>query len=166
MAIPDNALFFTGDMDSKVTPSGKTFSMPISDTTQYIYLNSQLINSFDLKVNNENIKNVQIGYDYYYKNSTISDPNETKVFEKGELSPEPFLNEASGYYDSFYKIPIVTKNAGSVKVWAKMHRTAEIEKAFVAGGFDEIVTVMKNSGNSTVDKEKSILLLKYIEEFL
>lgn len=136
--IPNNSIFFTGDNTGKITSSGKSFTMAISGEERNVYLKSQLVNAFDLKSEDENLKNVQIGYDYYDKKSGKKDNARSKVFNE-TLTPTKFYNASGNYYDSYYKIPITTDIAGTVEIWAKMHRTSEIERVFKESGFDTIL---------------------------
>ena len=144
--VPNNALYFTrsnpqndvADIDSgKITSSGKIFSMAITGQKQKVYLRSQIINAFDLKSNNQNLKSVEISYKYYDSTNKLYDSD---TFT--DLKPKRFFNKNLSVYDSYYEIPIVTDIAGYVDFTAKMHRTSEIESAFVNGGFTTAVGIV------------------------
>ncbi|MGN0961318.1 MAG: hypothetical protein ACI4PF_03875, partial [Christensenellales bacterium] len=163
--IPDNALYFSGTSSSKITTTGKTFTMPISENTQYVYLKSQLVNAFSLPVgSNENLKSASISYKYYKSNGSL-------YFEENlsnQLQVESVFNAVEGKYNYYYKIPITTDIAGTIDITAKMHRTYEIQKAYEDGGFDGLVDLINSANSSTSESAKiraNAMLIKY-NEFL
>ncbi len=159
--IPNNALFFTGDDSGKITTSGKTFTMAISDKTQYVYLKSNLVNAFFLQANNENLKNTDISYEYRKEDGTIINEN---VSSKSTI--ERKYNAHENRYNYFYKIPLVTDQAGKITMTAKMHRTSEIERIFVESKFANLPTLLKNQNNSAADREAATLTLSKYNDFL
>ena len=163
-AIPDNSLYFSGNSSGKITIAGKNFTMPISTDTQYVYLKSNLVNAFYLQANNENMKKAHIDLKYYNEDGVLI-PAKSKTFSDG-FEAIGIDNPITGKKEYSYKIPVVTDEAGSIQLSAKMHRTYEIEKAFVAGGFDNIVAIMENAGNSNLDADRATLTLSAYNAFL
>ena len=159
--IPDNALYFTGDDTGKITTSGKSFTMAISDNTQYVYLKSNLVNAFFLQANNENLKNTDISYTYSKEDGTIEDKNVSSV-----ASIERKYNAHDNMYNYYYKIPLVTDQAGTIDITAKMHRTSEIERIFKESNFANLPKLLKNQNNSHADREAATLMLSKYNDFL
>lgn len=163
--IPDNALYFAGDSSGKLTLAGKNFTMPISTDTQYVYLKSNLVNAFHLQANNENMKNAIIGLTYYDKNGKKIP---SKSFDKIEgLTPTQDDKPTNGRFNYYYKIPVVTDEAGTIEIFAKTHRTSEIEAEFKAGGFENLEAIMNGGGDvATLTYAKYIdFLHKYMSYF-
>lgn len=159
--IPDNSLYFTGDDTGKITTSGKSFTMAISDNTQYVYLKSNLVNAFFLQANNENLKNTDINYVYTKEDGTIEERNVSSV-----SSIERKYNAHDNMYNYYYKIPLVTDQAGSIDITAKMHRTSEIERVFKEANFINLPKLLKNQNNSHADREAATLMLSKYNDFL
>lgn len=155
-AIPDDSIYFTGNTASKLTLSGKSFTMPISRETQYVYLKSSLINAFYLQADNQNMKKAYISYTYYDKNGNKINGKSKDLSD--ELVVDSIADESIGKNVYFYKIPIVTDVAGHVEINAKMHRTSIIDSEFYANEFDKLVSYMTNDPNG--DKTH-LMLLKY-----
>ncbi len=159
--VPDNALYFTGEDTGKITTSGKTFTMAISDKTQYVYLKSNLVNAFFLQANNENLKNTDISYVYRKEDGTTIEEN---VSSKCEIQTKYNPHENVDNY--FYKIPLVTDQAGQITMTAKMHRTSEIERVFKESNFINLPKLLKNQNNSSADREAATLTLSKYNDFL
>ena len=159
--IPDNALYFTGEDTGKITTAGKTFTMAISDKTQYVYLKSNLVNAFFLQANNENLKNTDISYVYKKEDGTTIEEN---VSSKSSI--ERKYNAHENVYNYFYKVPLVTDQAGQITMTAKMHRTSEIERIFKDSNFANLPTLLKNQNNSSADREAATLTLSKYNDFL
>ncbi len=132
VVIPNNVIFFSGNTKDKVTTTGKHFTMGISQQEQSVYLKSTLVNAFSLMSGDQNLKSAQISYDYYDLAGVKKEP--TKVIDNIVADRA----EDDSYY---YKIPITPKWSGSIHITAKMHRTYEIEKDYIDGGFDALETM-------------------------
>ncbi len=159
--IPDNSLYFTGDDAGKITTSGKSFTMAISDNTQYVYLKSNLVNAFFLQANNENMKNVDISYVYTKESGEKVEKN---VSSESEIDRK--YNAHDNVYNYFYKVPLVTDQAGTIDITAKMHRTSEIESIFKSSKFENLPTLLRNQNNSSADREAATLTLSKYNDFL
>lgn len=163
--IPDNSLYFTGTNSGKITTSGKSFTMPISQNTQHIYLKSTLINAFSLPVGaNENLKSADISYKYYRANGELYAEENLS----SDLEVKSIFNALQGKQNYYYEIPITTDIAGTIDISAKMHRTYEIQKAYEENKFDELVPLLKNAlstDSEPVKVKASATLLRY-NEFL
>ena len=159
--IPDNALYFTGEDTGKITTAGKTFTMAISDKTQYVYLKSNLVNAFFLQANNENLKNTDISYVYKKEDGTTI---EESVSSKASI--ETKYNAHENVYNYYYKVPLVTDQAGKITMTAKMHRTSEIERVFKESNFANLPTLLRNQNNSSADREAATLTLSKYNDFL
>lgn len=141
--VPNNSMFFTGTTSGKLSTTGKSFTMPISQTTQYVYLKSSLVNAFYLPVNNVNVKSVQIGYTYNY-----TDGGSTTRDLSSSVTIDSAFNYEQGVRNYFYKIPLTTNEAGTIELTAKMHRTHEIQQAFEEGGFGTLVSKLQAAMNT------------------
>ena len=87
--IPDNSLFFTGDNVGKISAAGKTFTMPISEEEQYIYLKSGLVNAFSLEAGDTNLKSAQVNYTYYRADGSVQQNNLSGLLKvKSVFNPE------------------------------------------------------------------------------
>ena len=143
--IPNNSLYFAGnESDDYNSVGGKTITMGISNSQQYILLKSELVNAFYLQANNKNMKNAQISYSYKLLNGKYYDVDndktvDTVVYKKlDNLVCERIYNATTGSYNYFYKIPVTPKESGTIQVYAKMHKTYEIEKAFEENDFGDM----------------------------
>lgn len=172
VAIPNNSLYFAGNNgDTYSTVSGKTITMGISNSEKSVYLKSNLVNAFCLEADNKNLKNATISYVYQtldgkrYYDMTSNTFVETStpisnVFEN--LTPE--LDEGHKYY--FIKIPVTPRESGTITMSAKMHKTYEIEKDYIDGGFDNIEEPTSTNVAAQLKLDKyNEFLNKYIEYF-
>ena len=162
VAIPNNSLYFAGNnSDSYSTTSGKTITMGISNDKQNIYLKSNLVNAFFLQADNKNLKQADISY--VYKNLK-GELIEEKSF--ADLQYDRVYNEETKEYNYFYKVPITPSQSGTITISAKMHKTHEIEEAYIAGDFDNIQqpTSTNPSAQEKLDKYNEFIN-KYIEFF-
>ncbi len=161
VAIPNNSLYFAGNDSDSYTTSGKSITMGISNSEQYIYLKSNLVNAFYLQANNQNLKKAEISYEYrnlkgeLIKSATFNDLDYDRIY-----------NAQTKEYNYFYKVPIVPSQSGTVNISAKMHRTNEIERAYIAGDFDNMpVPSVNNPEAQTKLDNYNAFLNKYIEFF-
>lgn len=169
--IPDSSLYFAGnESDDYNSVSGKTITMGISNSQQYILLKSELVNAFYLQANNKNMKNAQISYSYKLLNGKYYDVDNDRtvdniVYKKlDNLVCERIYNATTGSYNYFYKIPVTPKESGTIQVYAKMHKTYEIEKAFEENDFGD----MKYPSHSVEEQHlyKLLQFNKFINDFI
>lgn len=167
--IPDNSLYFSGTVSNKVTTQGKTFTIPIKEKEQYIYLKSGLVNAFNFVGGDKSYKSVDVSYVY----------NSSEGVSEGTI---PFNQRLVDKVDNnyYYKIPIVADKSGTITITARMHKTSEIEEEFEEYKFYELEALLQNLANaptgSTRKDELSLeasarldkyrdFLNKYIEYF-
>jgi len=125
--MPDKSLYFAGDYAGNVSLSGKTFTLPKSTETQYVYLRSNIVNAFNIPYGDTNLKSVDISYVYY--NDKGGEYERQNLSQQGlQVSGEYNAEDNVTYY--YYKIPVVADTSGRIELEAKMHRTSEIEQAF------------------------------------
>lgn len=187
--IPDNSIYMTGSSSGKLGSTGKTFTMPVSTTTEYIELRSTLVNAFKLEIGkNEkvNLKSVDVSYKYFDKDGYLLDRNCVPVKNsqgqkvkdgapivlRDELivSTDTTPNPTNGKYYTYFKIPIVTKEEGTIEISAKMHRTSIIHEEFNRTGneFGSLVSYIKSHDISSINDKLvnfNNFLNKYIEYF-
>lgn len=182
VAIPNKSLYFAGnDGDSYSTVYGKTITMGISNKEQFVYLKSNLVNAFCLEADNENLKNAEIGYTYItLDGKKCYDASTGEFIEKSSgtwttadavvntfenLKYNRVYNKEEKEYNYYFQVPITPKQSGTITMTAKMHKTHEIEEAYIAGGFDNIEE--PNEYNNALLKvdEYNKFINKYIEYF-
>ena len=162
VAIPNNSLYFAGNnSDTYSTTSGKTITMGISNNEQNIYLKSNLVNAFFLQADNKNLKQANISY--VYKNLK-GELIEEKSF--ADLQYDRVYNEETKEYNYFYKVPVTPSQSGTITITAKMHKTHEIEEAYIAGDFDNIQQPSSTNPGAQEKLDKyNDFINKYIEFF-
>lgn len=147
-SVPDDVLYFTGVSNSNlITSNGNSFRMASSASTQNIYLKSQMYNAFyypsseTTNGQSSNLKNPNISYEYYDSSNILK--------ESGALTGTAVkkANNITGEYEHYYQIPITPKYEGYIKLTAKMHRTYEIEKAYIDGEFDSLENEIRSGSN-------------------
>lgn len=158
---PLGSMYFTRNGAGTNSSAGKSFLLPISFSPQEVRLMSQLHNGFDLTAGGKNLKNVTIGYTYHKKDAPANEKPQEIVFT--DLKPQ--RDAAKGY--SYYAINIATTSPGYINIWAKMHKTSEIEEAYK---FDNLATLMREYLGSSVapdeDKANAISLLGEFNQFV
>lgn len=183
VAIPDKSLYFAGNnSDTYSTVNGKTITMGISNEPQDVYLKSNLVNAFCLETENKNLKSAKIGYTYItLDGKKCYDASTGKFIEKtvgtwttADATVNTFegLTCGGGYnkeeekqYNYYYKIPITPSESGTIVMTAQMHRTYEIEQAYIAGGFDTFEDPKNNpSAQAKIDAYNEFLN-KYMAYF-
>ena len=165
VAIPDNSLYFTGDNSGKITAGGKQFSMAMTTIEegeepkpQYIYLKSSLVNAFDLKDGDVNLKPVEIEYSYVNKYGVeINTDGWNKNFE--------IIPDRDGYY---YQIPVYPTEGGVIDISAKMHRTAQIAKEFEVNKFGDLLYMFANKSQFDISvlDNKILAYNKFINDYI
>ncbi|MBE5757668.1 MAG: hypothetical protein E7345_01890 [Clostridiales bacterium] len=144
--VPDDVVFFSDGRLNKEPM--KNYQMAVSkEGDRYIYLNSSLVNAFYLDAGKdgviENLKNIEIGYDYYSR-PTAQEPSkllkdQCKVFGANELVPQ---KASDGKY--YFQVPVEPSTPGTIVVKARMHRTKQIQDEYIAKGFKELETAIKD----------------------
>ena len=161
VAIPNNALYFAGNNgDNYSTATGKTITMGISNNVQHIFLKSNLINAFCLETEDKNLKQAEISY--IYKNlegKTI----EEKTFSN--LAYDRIYNSVDKEYNYYFKVPVTPRESGTIVMSAKMHKTYEIEQAYIDGGFDTILDPTLNPSEQAKLDRFNEFVNKYIKYF-
>ena len=167
VAIPNDSLYFTGDNNGKITASGKQFSMAMTGTkegeepkAQYIYLKSTLVNAFDLKNGDVNLKPVEIEYTYKDKYGV---PINTDSWSKDFKIDRKLID---GENVAYYSIPVYPTVGGTIKISAKMHRTAQIAAVFNddVNGFKNLIEIFENPTRYDISTRQNIA--KNYSEFL
>jgi len=161
VAIPNNSLYFAGNDSDIFTTTGKNITMGLSNTQQNIYLKSNLVNAFCLETSNGNLKKAEISY--VYKNQK-GEEIESKTFN--DLEYKPNFNPVTKEYNYYYEVPVTPRVSGTINVTAKMHRTNEIEKAYIEGDFDNMPLPSVNSNAAQIALDKfNAFLNTYIKFF-
>lgn len=169
--VKDNSIYFAGNLNddnqtpsnSQITTLGKKFSMGMSPKTQYVYLRSNLTNAFELKKGNENLKNIEIIYNFYGEDGKKDSNLSGKL--NGKSLNIKYLNG-----NSYYEIPMNLSNPGKLELTARVHKTYEIQKAYEEGNFKDIYDYYNNplkgkDGLTGRLKEYSEFVNKYIAYF-
>lgn len=143
--VPDNSLYFSNNINDSYSTQGKSVVMAQSDKVQNIYLKSNLVNAFNLNVTDKqdvttNLKNVSFNYFYY-------DVNGNPLFEKivTDARIDSVYDSVKKLYNTYYVVPLELKTSGYVDVYAKMHKTHEMETDYIAGDFDNMIIPTNNS---------------------
>lgn len=165
VAIPDNVLYFSGNgnANDKLNTNGKTFTMAISNNEQSVYLKSELVNAFELKSGDTNLKSAKVSYTYY---DLAGNEISNKSFTDEELTTDKSFDSTTNTYNYFYKIPVTPSSSGRIDITAKMHRTYEIEKEYNSYNFDNIEEVIAKRGYSDANLAEASRQLALYNEFI
>lgn len=183
VAIPNKSLYFAGNNgDSYSTVYGKTITMGISNNEQFVYLKSNLVNAFCLEADNQNLKSAEIGYTYItLDGKKCYDASTDKFVEKSSgiwttsdaiintfenLDYGRFYNKEEKQYNYYFQIPVTPKESGTITMTARMHKTYEIEKEYIANDFDNIVEPSANNPDAQIKIDKyNEFINKYMAYF-
>ncbi len=178
--VPEDSLYFAGNITDRISTSGKNFTMAITGSEQYVYLRSNLVNAFFLDAGDSsgsgeqhNLKSVDVDVQYY----EAVDQGTGIVMRQGEsvhysdLNVEHVFNNATGVYNYFYVVPVNPSVNGQIKLTAKMHRTYAIEDEYKKKGFDRLVGLLNNSTYETAEisymlDEYNTFLNKHLSHFI
>jgi len=169
VSIPDNVLYFAGNTNDKISAQGKTFTLAKTTGPTTIYLKSKLANAFNVTLEKgQNIKKAYIDYVYYDLDGGVVEEKVATDFV--DLIPTSIIDPVTNLKNYYFPISITPRESGKIVINARMHRTAEIEKAYIDGGFANLAYLMDSKG--ATDQEVSNMLLeynaflnKYIHEF-
>lgn len=160
VAIPNNSLYFAGNDGDVLTTTGKNITMGLSSQKQNVYLKSNLVNAFCLETSNGNLKQAVISY--VYKNQK-GDPVEEDTFTNLEYQYN--YNEETKEYNYYYEVPFTPKTPGTINVTARMHRTYEIEQAYIKGNFDNIPDFIISSNETALILQNYNNFINYYKSF-
>lgn len=160
--IPDDSLYFSGSNSGKLTTAGKTFTIPVSDQTQYIYLKSKLSSAITLPMGDDDyLKSVDVSYTYWteenskYYSETINSQNLSVGSEK--------YNDKTYHY---YKIPITADIAGTIDITAKTHRTYDIQLDYEKYGFANLIDILNRAAQQQQLIESASNMLQEYNKFI